>query len=220
MEGRVKFLNFEIGFAFSLLFLFFSWLSFLWSWFSKFSSELSLCCMLRLALLFLLFQLLPNLPEAYRSICLEFLIMFLQTPVPTVLMCGFEKHGPAAFVVPSGCLVARAFLFARPIATAFFSVFSHPGRVFVGWVGVRWDVDVQLHLRHEVHATSRMGWGGIGMLTSSCTCVMTLMLRHGWGGMLTSSCTWLVSCGLWSFERRQQLAERVKKKCCRNQTQQ
>ena len=77
-----------------------------------------------------------------------------------------------------------------------------------------WDVNVQLHLRHEVHITSRMGWGGIGMLTSSCTCVMTLMLRHGWGGMLTSSCTWLVSCGLWSFERRQQLAERVKKKCC------
>ena len=31
----------------------------------------------------------------------------------------------------------------------------------------------------------RDGWGGVGwgMLTFACTCVMTLMLRDGWGGV-------------------------------------
>ena len=60
-------------------------------------------------------------------------------------------------------------------------------------------VNVRLHLRHEVDATSRMGLGlggvGWGMLTFACTCVMKLMLRHAWGwggvgwGMLTFACT-------------------------------
>ena len=44
-------------------------------------------------------------------------------------------------------------------------------------------VNVRLHLRHDVDATSRMGLGGVGwgMLTFACTCVMMLMLRHAWG---------------------------------------
>ena len=73
VEGRVEvFWILRLVTELDLLFLPFSWLSFLlWSWFSKFSSKLSLCCMLRLTLLFLLFQL-PNF------VCLEFLIMFLQ----------------------------------------------------------------------------------------------------------------------------------------------
>ena len=29
----------------------------------------------------------------------------------------------------------------------------------VGWGGVGWDVNVHVNLRHEVDATSRMGWG-------------------------------------------------------------
>ena len=57
--------------------------------------------------------------------------------------------------------------------------------VGVGWGGVG-HVNVPLHLRHEVVATSWMGWGlgevGWGMLTFPCTCVMKLLLRRGWGG--------------------------------------
>ena len=57
--------------------------------------------------------------------------------------------------------------------------------VGVGWGGVG-HVNVRLHLRHEVDATSWMGWGlggvGWGMLAFACTCIMKLMLRHGWGG--------------------------------------
>ena len=49
----------------------------------------------------------------------------------------------------------------------------------VGWGGVG-HVNVRLHLRHEVDATSRMGLGlggvGWGMLRFACTCVMKLML--------------------------------------------
>ena len=30
------------------------------------------------------------------------------------------------------------------------------------WVGVGWDVDVHLHLRHIYDTTLRMGWGGLG----------------------------------------------------------
>ena len=56
----------------------------------------------------------------------------------------------------------------------------------VGWGGVGGHVNVPLHLRHEVVATSWMGWGlggvGWGMLTFPCTCVMKLLLRRGWGG--------------------------------------
>ena len=49
-------------------------------------------------------------------------------------------------------------------------------------------VNVRLHLRHEVDATSRMGLGlggdwFWGMLTFACTCVMKLMLRYGWVGV-------------------------------------
>ena len=32
----------------------------------------------------------------------------------------------------------------------------------VGWGGVGWDGNVHVNLRHEVDATSRMGWGGVG----------------------------------------------------------
>ena len=46
-----------------------------------------------------------------------------------------------------------------------------------------WDVNVHLHLRHACDATPRMGWGGGGMLTFTCTCVMHVMLRQGWGGV-------------------------------------
>ena len=72
----------------------------------------------------------------------------------------------------------------------FFFLFSSPGRVFLGWGGVGWDVDIHLHLLHELDATSRMGWGwgGGGMMTLltflalahmfaakdvSCTCTHT-----------------------------------------------
>ena len=58
-----------------------------------------------------------------------------------------------------------------------------PLGVGVGWGGVG-HVNVRLHLRHEVDATSRMGLGlgGVGgMSTFVCTCVMKLMLRHAWG---------------------------------------
>ena len=55
----------------------------------------------------------------------------------------------------------------------------------MGLRGVVWQVNVRLHLRHDVDATSRMGLGlggvGWGMLTFACTCVMMLMLRHAWG---------------------------------------
>ena len=66
----------------------------------------------------------------------------------------------------------------------------------LGWGG--WgDVNVHVHLHHEVDATSRQGWGEVGgvMLTFMCTCIMKLMLRHvrvggGVGGvMLTFMCT-------------------------------
>ena len=45
------------------------------------------------------------------------------------------------------------------------------------------QVNVRLHLRHDVDATTRMGLGGVGRgkLTFACTCVMMLMLRHAWG---------------------------------------
>ena len=56
----------------------------------------------------------------------------------------------------------------------------------MGWGGVGGHVNVPLHLRHEVVATSWMGWGlgGVvsGMLTFPFTCVMKLLLRRGWGG--------------------------------------
>ena len=62
----------------------------------------------------------------------------------------------------------------------------------VGWGGVGGHVNVPLHLRHEVVATSWMGWGlggvGWGMLTFPCTCVMKLLLRYGWGGGWACSC--------------------------------
>ena len=68
----------------------------------------------------------------------------------------------------------------------------------LGWGGVG-HVNVRLHLRHEIDATSRMGLGlgevGWGMLTFACTCVMKLMLHYalglggvGWG-MSTFACT-------------------------------
>ena len=41
--------------------------------------------------------------------------------------------------------------------------------------------DILLHIMLNL-----LGWGlggvGWGMLTFACTCVMKLMLRHGWGG--------------------------------------
>ena len=65
-----------------------------------------------------------------------------------------------------------------------------------------WDVDVHLHLLHELDATSRMGWGGDDDIPCTCTHVRCyaigcflhlhtyLMLRHrmflvglGWGGV-------------------------------------
>ena len=66
----------------------------------------------------------------------------------------------------------------------------------MGWGGVG-HVNVRLHLRHDFDASWRMGWGvlgsGCGMLTCACTCVMKLMLRHGWRVTLTFTC----SCPLW-----------------------
>ena len=73
----------------------------------------------------------------------------------------------------------------------------------LGGVG---HVNVRLHLRHEVDATSRMGLGlggvGWGMSTFACTCVMKLMLRHalgwgwvGWGG----ACQRSLALASWSW---------------------
>ena len=74
---------------------------------------------------------------------------------------------------------------------AFFSVTtSHRHGVFLCffliqgaflWDGLGRDVDVHLHLRHIYDTTSRMGWGG--MLTSTCTYVLSMILRHGWVGV-------------------------------------
>ena len=77
---------------------------------------------------------------------------------------------------------ARVFVFPRPIGAACFPAFlSSRARL--------------LHLRHELDATSRMGWGGcgIGMLTSTCTGVMKLMLRHGSGGVGVGSSFFILS---------------------------
>ena len=49
----------------------------------------------------------------------------------------------------------------------------------MGW---GWDVNVHLCLRHACDATPGIGWGGGGMLTFTCTCLMHVMLRQGWGG--------------------------------------
>ena len=53
-------------------------------------------------------------------------------------------------------------------------------RMGLGGVG-RGQVNVRLHLRHDVDATSRMGLGGVGwgMLRFACTCVMNPRTRLG-----------------------------------------
>ena len=118
------------------------------------------------------------------------------------------KKGP--LVVSSGCLVTRVFLLPLPIGTACFCAFFSSRARFcgMGWGGVGWNVDVHLHLRHIYDTTSRMGWGAVGwdvdvhlhvchiydttsrmgwvgsggMLTSTCTYVISMILRHGWVG--------------------------------------
>ena len=46
----------------------------------------------------------------------------------------------------------------------------------MGWGGVGWDVNVHLHLLHEVDSTWGMGWGG--MLTFTCTCIYIYIFTH------------------------------------------
>ena len=50
-------------------------------------------------------------------------------------------------------------------------------------MGSGWNVNVHLHLRHACDATPGMGWGGGGMLTFTCACVMHVILRQAWGGV-------------------------------------
>ena len=107
-------------------------------------------------------------------------LVALPTSPHGALETQWEAHMPRHWGALR-CMFMQSDLLPAHKFDIFVTCHLKPLGVEVGWGGVG-HVNVRLHLRHEVDATSRMGLGlggvGWGMSTFVCTCAMKLMLRH------------------------------------------
>ena len=118
------------------------------------------------------------------NVLIIYMYVYRQSWISIAMLFGYINHSQPAWIYNDIIMFKQSDLLLAHKLDIFVTYHLKPLGVGVWWGGVG-HVNVRLHLRHEVDATSRMGLGlrgvGWGMSTFACTCVMKLMLRYGWG---------------------------------------